>query len=105
MNKITELNDDLRAKMLRPNPPGRIMLTQGIQALPVSVKVEALMAIKRFTQFDPNGEHDFITVEVHGCKIFAKIDYYDNSLEFASEDPADPNKTTRVMTVMLAEEY
>jgi hypothetical protein len=109
VNKITELNDDLRAKMFHPNRPGRVVMTQGVQALPVSVKVRALLAIKHFNNFtpdnDPYGEHDFITVKIDNQNVIAKIDYYDKSLEYASEDPSDPEKTTRVMTIMLAEEY
>jgi hypothetical protein len=31
--------------------------------------------------------------------------YFDERSEFGSEDPADPQKTTRILTVMLAEEY
>jgi hypothetical protein len=34
-----------------------------------------------------------------------EIDYYDASIEFGSEDPADLSKTTRVLTIMLAEDW
>jgi len=65
--------------------------------------------VKEFSDFtddnDPWGEHDFGSFEHDGQKFFFKLDYYDNNLEFGSEDPSDPVQTTRVLTVMLAEEY
>jgi major membrane immunogen (membrane-anchored lipoprotein) len=54
---------------------------------------------------DPHGEHDFGAVMVDGKRVFFKVDYYDRSKEWLSEDPADPEKTCRVMTILLAEEY
>jgi hypothetical protein len=54
---------------------------------------------------DPYGEHDFGSFEVTGHKFFFKIDAYDIDMRFGSEDPADPTKTTRVLTLMLAEDY
>ena len=44
-------------------------------------------------------------LEVEGRRIIWKIDYYDPSRQQGSEDPADPAKTCRVLTVMLASEY
>ena len=40
-----------------------------------------------------------------GERYFFKIDYYDKNTEFGSPDPADPAVTTRVLTIMRADEY
>ena len=73
------------------------------------VRANALLEVARFDRFtpdnDPYGEHDFGSFELVGRKFFWKIDAYDKSLEFGSEDPSDPDKTTRVLTLMLAEDY
>ena len=54
---------------------------------------------------DPHEEHDFGVVEHGGVRCLWKIDYYDREMEMLSPDPADPSVTTRVLTIMLADEY
>ena len=84
-------------------------MTDGVAALPVLDQVAILAKVMQHDQFtednDPHGEHDFGAFDHAGQRIFWKIDYYDPSIEYGSEDPADPAKTTRVLTIMLAEEY
>lgn len=85
------------------------MVTAGINALRPLEKMAILSAVQSFNTFsadnDPHGEHDFGSIEHDGQKVFFKIDYYDKTLKSGSENPADPQQTTRVMTVMLANEY
>jgi hypothetical protein len=103
--KIRALNDAFRRSLAG----GKVMMTAGIAALPDTAQATVLDEVRKFDAFtadnDPHGEHDFGSFEVDGRKIFWKIDYYDAAMEFGSEDPADPSKTTRVLTIMLASEY
>lgn len=104
-SRIRELNDAFR----RTFSGGRVVLTRGVSGLPATEQAAILAAVRGFTAFtadnDPHGEHDFGTVEHGELRIFWKIDAYDRDLEFGSPDPADPAVTTRVLTVMLTEEY
>jgi len=51
---------------------------------------------------DPHGEHDFGNFEVAGHKIFWKIELYEEpEVKGSDGQPA----TTRVLTIMLAEEW
>ena len=55
---------------------------------------------------DPHGERDFGAIDLHGAKWFWKIDYYANgNCDSGSEDPSDPAKCYRVLTIMHASEY
>jgi Protein of unknown function (DUF3768) len=103
--KIRKLNDAFRRSLTG----GKVMMTAGIAALSVAMQAKVLNEVRTFDAFtadnDPHGEHDFGSFEVNGRKIFWKIDYYDAAMEFGSEDPADPSKATRVLTIMLASEY
>jgi hypothetical protein len=105
--KIRELNDAFRTSM--DHRLGRVMMTAGVDALPSDVKAMVIRRVATFTEFtadnDPHAEHDFGSFELGGRKFFFKLDYFDAAMEFGSEDPADPAKTTRVLTIMLAEEY
>ena len=104
-NRIRDLNDAFR----RSFSGGKVVMTAGVDALPDMVKAAALQKAATFDEFnednDPHGEHDFGSFELCGRKFLWKIDYFGRAMEHGSEDPSDPDKTTRVMTVMLASEY
>ncbi len=87
----------------------RYMITQGIQALSVQDQLGIAAKVRDFDDFtednDPYGEHDFGSLTHESHKVFWKIDYYSPDLQHGSEDPADPEQTCRVLTLMLAHEY
>jgi len=104
-SRIRLLNDNFRTTFIG----GRVMMSAGVAELPLDVKARVLLRVQKFSTFnvknDPHGEHNFGSFSLAGQKFFWKIDYYDLQCEFGSEDPADAAKTTRVLTIMLAEEY
>ncbi len=103
--RIAELNDAFR----RTGRGGRVLMTRGVAALGEDLVLRAVEAVRTFEAFtednDPYGEHDFGSFELEGRRIFWKIDAYDQDERYGSPDPADPAVTTRVLTIMLAEEY
>lgn len=103
--KIRQLNDDLRVRRLG----GAIVITTGIAGLGVSIVKKIITAISEFDAFtsenDPYGEHDCAVMAVDGIKIIWKIDYYDLTRRYHSPDASDRNVTSRVMTIMRADEY
>jgi hypothetical protein len=103
--RIRELNDHLR----RTFSGGRVVMTDGVAALPENQLAQLLANVRSFDEFttdnDPYGEHDFGSIELAGRTYFFKLDYYAPDMDGGSEDPGDPAKTTRVLTIMRADEY
>jgi hypothetical protein len=105
--RIAALNDAFRRTMGALG--GRVMQTRGIAALPPADQAAIQAQVAAYDAFtpanDPYGEHDFGAFAHQGEHIFWKIDYYDHTLEYGSDDPSRPEITTRVLTIMLAHEY
>ena len=102
--RIRRLNDEFRTRL----EGGVLILTFAVQAFSgVGAVVELVRLYDCFNEDnDPYGEHDFGAFVFRGRHFFWKIDYYDNeTLSFGSEDPADPERTTRALTIMFADEY
>jgi hypothetical protein len=105
MSRVRELNDAFRTTF----EGGRVLITAGFGSLPPVLACEALQKVRTFTEFtpdnDPYSEHDIGGFELAGHKFLWRIDCYDKSMTFGSEDPADPEQTTRVLTIMRAEDH
>ncbi len=103
--KIRAENDQFR----KTGRGGRLTITQGIQAMGEKAVQEIIAKIAAYNNFDegsdPWQEHDFGKIIHDGQKVLWKLDYYDLAMKFASPDPSDPKVTTRILTIMTAEEY
>ena len=117
-NIIASQNDAFRqciasslATEAPPNAPdGSVVMTQRVSTLDVAEQVSLLLVVRNYSSFDsdndPHGERDFGAMDLHGAKWFWKIDYYANAnCDSGSEDPSDPAKCYRVLTIMHASEY
>ena len=115
-DEIARQNDWLRANLTSPGA-NRVVMTQGIAALIGDIalfrgfrkRAELLRTVRAFDTFDrdndPYGHRDLGTFDFEGTRCLWKIDYYDTELVFGSEDPADPFKTVRILTILRADEW
>ena len=94
IDKVAKLNDFLRGYILTATPvKDKIVITEGVS------KLDKQIHNNRF------GERDFGAFGVNGMDFFWKISYYDNDMKYHSEDKSNPEKTTRVLTIMRSEEW
>lgn len=120
--RIATLNDRARRAM---GVACTLVATVGFRSLPEADQSRVRELIETYDSFDedndPHAERDFGTIyqladggwtaeapklsEDERERVFWKLDYYDRDLRFASDDPADPAITRRVLTIMLSDEY
>jgi Protein of unknown function (DUF3768) len=102
---ISEINDAFRQSFAG----GMVVMTAGVKGLPPDRRRSVVKMVRDFDDFtgdnDPHGEHDFGAVDEDDISCFWKIDYYDLGMTNGSPDPANPSVTTRVLTIMLTDEY
>ena len=104
-DRIRALNDLARKTFLGT----QVVVTSAFAELPSQTKATILDRVRTFNDFDggndPHHEHDFGCIEHEGEKYFFKFDYYSPDMRHGSDDPGDPKKTQRVLTIMLASDY
>lgn len=109
IQKIALLNDEFRQNLPMFMLIGQAFITRGIAQMPEKDRMEILSKVQTFSEFtednDPHGEHDFGSFKQNEETIFWKFDYYDRSMKYGSEDPANNEITRRILTIMLACEY
>ena len=105
--RIAFLNDVLRRSLGVIG--GRMVMTRSVAMLSDDERLAILRALATFDDFDedndPHGEHDCARFTAAGHACLFRVDYYDNDMRYASDDPADEAQTKRVLTLMLAEDY
>lgn len=105
-SSIAQLNDRFRKGDFNL---GRVVTTQGVINLSSEDQQELFRLLRTFDDFtpsnDPHGEHDCAGFEFKGERYLFKIDYYDPTFEYGSEDPGNTAVTSRVLTLMHSSEY
>lgn len=108
LSKIAELNDQLRQNLFTPGL-NRVFVSAAVSSLPYLERALLLDKVQKFNDFNkennPYGERDFSRIEHNGTNYFWKIDYYNKTMDAGSEDPSNPDITTRVLTIMRSDEY
>ena len=108
LSKIAKLNDDLRQNLFTPGS-NRVFVSATVSSLPYLERALLLDKVQKFNDFNPDNdpyqEHDFARIEHNGINYFWKIDYYNKTMDAGSDDPSNPDITTRALTIMRADEY
>jgi len=94
-SKIIELNDQLRTTF----KGGRVQMTRDFYELDARLRGRALWVMSRYKKFDDECEHDSGVFIFAGYSFEWEIEYRGKDGTGVSPDPADHQKTFRVLTL------
>jgi uncharacterized protein DUF3768 len=92
---IIALNDRLRTSFRG----GRVQMTKSVYELDDRLRGRAISVLARYDKFHPDSEHDWGTFIFAGFSFEWRIEYRAKDGTGISPDPADPDKTLRVLTL------
>jgi hypothetical protein len=93
--KIIALNDQLRTTF----KGGRVQMTPSVYGLDDRLRGRALSVLARYERFHPDSEHDWGTFIFAGYSFEWRIEYRSLDGSGVSPDPADSDRTFRVLTL------
>ena len=98
--RIAALNDGLRTTFRG----GRVQMTPSVYDLDDRLRGRALSVLARYDSFDPHSEHDCGVFIFAGFAFEWRIEYRRPDGSGPSDDPADPDKTLRVLTLFTIDD-
>jgi hypothetical protein len=95
-SKIIALNDQLRTTF----KGGRVQMARDFYELDARLRGRALSVMARYNKFDNDSEHDCGVFIFAGYSFEWRIEYRGQDGSGVSPDPADPERTFRVLTLL-----
>jgi Protein of unknown function (DUF3768) len=93
--KIIALNDQLRTTFTG----GRVQMTPSVYGLDARLRGRALSVLAHYSKFDADSEHDWGSFIFAGYSFEWRIEHRGKDGTGHSPDPADPERTLRVLTL------
>ena len=97
---IIELNDQLRTTF----KGGRVQMTPAVYSLEPQLRGRAIWAMARYDRFAEDSEHDWGVMIFAGYSFKWHIEYRSADGTGVSPDPANSEKTFRVLTLYVTED-
>ena len=98
--RIIELNDQFRTTF----KGGRVQMTPSVYDLDARLRGRALYVMSRYNKFDDDSQHDWGVFIFAGYSFEWRMEYRDKDGTGNSTDPADPEKTFRVLTLYAVDD-